>query len=431
MDNYACALQAFDLWGDVPVQQTIDETTVTEHRPISQIDATKPIEFEIKTAVDEYILFKETYAYFKVRVDIAKSPGSIEANDWKKVSPVNNFMHSLISQIDVQISNNIITLSPQTYAYKAYFETLLGFDDSAKKSHLTSVLWHKDITSKMDEPNESRSAFIASSDETGKTLELMGRLHIDLSFQGRAFLGGTELRLKLYPSKPEFCLMIKGNIKPVLYIESVSLFVRRAKVNPAVVQAHQQALATKPAKYPLTRGEVKRSILKKGTIDASIENVIAGKLPRRIFIAFVSNESANGSFTKNPYNFKLYDISFLSCYINGHPFPAIPYQPSEGNTLREYFSFMDAANQTGTSTYIDIDRTDYMNGFAIFGFNLSPDLSDGCGMAGHISAIREGSLRVQVVFKNALPETVTMLTYCEFDSFLQIDANRNPVVDFL
>ena len=268
----------------------------------------------------------------------------------------------------------------------------------------------------------------------GNTVELMGRLHLDFAFQGRALIGGVPLRIKLIPTKPEFSLTVTATeIKPVITVENATIYVRRAKVTNQVLRAHNEVLAIRPAKYPSTRAEVKRSILKQNTIDAIVENLVTGRLPRRIFIAFVSNEAANGSFSKNPYNFKLFNINFLSCYVNGHPYPTIPFQPnvSKNHTLREYYSLMDAANQTGTSTYLDIDRDDFNNGYGIFGINLSPDLSDGCGMTGHIGPIKEGSLRVQVIFKSPLPETVTMLTYCEFDSIFQIDANRNPIVDQL
>ena len=56
-NSTVCALEAFDLWGVPPVQDTIGDTTVTEHRPLApSLDPSRVIEFELNTAEDEYIL---------------------------------------------------------------------------------------------------------------------------------------------------------------------------------------------------------------------------------------------------------------------------------------------------------------------------------------------------------------------------------------
>ena len=427
-----CALESFDLWGLPPVQDTIEDTTVTEHRPLAPLDSSRVIEFTINTAEDEYILWKESYIYFKIRVNLGKE--GVTAADWNKICPVNNLLHSMISQVDMTIANNTITTAPQTHAYKAYFETLLGFDDSAKKSHLTAALWYKDRAGEMNLINNPRRKLIApdaTGDQSrGKWVELMGRLHIDLAFQPRAFIGGSTIQLKLVPQKPEFYLLCTDpSIKPSVEFDSAVLHIRRVRVNPQIVVAHQQALRMRPAKYPLTRAEVKRSVIHAGQVDPILENVVTGQLPRRIFVAFVKNSAFNGQFDKNPFNFELFGLNFLCCYVNGYGVPSIPYQPHDKLTLREYYGLMDALNQNDTSTYCDIDRDEFNKGYAIFGFNFAPDLSDGCGTVGHVNPIKRGALRIQATFNTALAEPITVLTYCEFDSMLQIDSDRNPIVD--
>lgn len=431
--SYVCALDSFDLWGLPPVQDTIEDTTVTEHRPISQLQADTPLEFQLNTAADEYILFKDSYLYFRIKVHLDKQTGVVGLGDWAKVSTVNNLLHSMIKHVEVDINNNTITMAPQTYAHKAYIETLLGYDDSAKKSHLTAALWYKDTT--MEGINEARQAFIKGANvqnpRDGSPVELMGRLNLDLCFQSRAFIGGANIKITITLHKNSFFLMInETGLSATVSLENAIFYARRARVNPQIVMAHQKALAVQPAKYPLTRGEVKTNLIHKGTVDTILENVVTGKMPRRIFICFVDNEALNGSYKKNPFNFQLFDLSFLCCYVNGHAVPAIPYQPKDGNTLREYHGLMDALDQTGTSNYCEINRHSFNNGYAIFGINMAPDLSDGCGATGHVNRIKTGAIRIQVIFGKPLDQPVTCLTYCEFDSVLQMDIDRNPIVDF-
>jgi len=198
-------LPEFDLFGIPPTQACVERDIETEHRPISTLSISSCIEFNVTTAPDEYILFHESYLYLKVRVVLTKTePGAWTKDHWDSICPTNYLLHSLFKQVEVSIGQKEITLAPQTYAYRAYLEALLGFSKDAKKSHLTSALWLDTI---------ERDAFIKPHDLSqpeGKTIDLMGRLHLDLTFQQRALLGGCDIKIKLVPNNPKFILNTKA-----------------------------------------------------------------------------------------------------------------------------------------------------------------------------------------------------------------------------
>ena len=56
------------------------------------------------------------------------------------VGPVNMLLHSLFSQVDVQLSDKLITSSVNTNVYRAYLEILLNYGKPAKESQLTTSL---------------------------------------------------------------------------------------------------------------------------------------------------------------------------------------------------------------------------------------------------------------------------------------------------
>ena len=56
---------------------------------------------------------------------------------------VNNWLHSLFSQVDVYLNGTLVIPSTNTYPYRAYTETLLSYGDDAKATQLSSQLWHK------------------------------------------------------------------------------------------------------------------------------------------------------------------------------------------------------------------------------------------------------------------------------------------------
>jgi hypothetical protein len=67
-----------------------------------------------------------------------------------KVGVVNNFLHSLFKQVDVFLKGKQVTQATGNYANRAYLETLLNYDPSAKDSQLTAALYYKDTAGKMD-----------------------------------------------------------------------------------------------------------------------------------------------------------------------------------------------------------------------------------------------------------------------------------------
>jgi hypothetical protein len=55
-------------------------------------------------------------------------------------------------------------------------------------------------------------------------------------------------------------------------------------------------------------------------------NLIQGGLPNRIVIGMVDADAFNGTYTKNPFNFKNYDITTMGLTVNGENLPVKPLQ---------------------------------------------------------------------------------------------------------
>jgi hypothetical protein len=104
---------------------------------------------------------------------------------------VNNFLHSLFSQLDVLLNSTLITSLMNAYAY---IETLLSYGADAKTSQFTSALFYEDEAGKTDKPDPlaanaanrnsglaSRLTFAAESHE----IDMIERIHTDICFQDR------------------------------------------------------------------------------------------------------------------------------------------------------------------------------------------------------------------------------------------------------
>ncbi len=121
------------------------------------------------------------------------------------VAPVNNWLHSLLNQMDVYRNDTLVTPWSNTYPYRAYVDTVLSYGDEAKNTQLTSQLWYKDTAGHMDATTVDggntgmveRRRYIAES----RIVEMMGRLHGDLFLQDRFLLNGVSVKIRLVRSK--------------------------------------------------------------------------------------------------------------------------------------------------------------------------------------------------------------------------------------
>ena len=139
--------------------------------------------------------------------------------------------------------------------------------------------------------------------EIYKELDLMGRLHTDISFQGRSLLGGCKLIIRILLNKPKFYMNAKVH-KSELEILEVSLFAHRSKVTQDLVEAHNIALNTSNVEYPITMSKVEVLTVHAGTYDACLDNIHSGQLPRRVFVWFVSITAFCEDYNSNPFKFE-------------------------------------------------------------------------------------------------------------------------------
>ena len=160
---------------------------------------------------DAYLDLANTYLLIRAKV----VPGDCTdlAAD-TQVAPVNNWLHSLFSQVDVYINDTLVTPSSNTYPFRAYVETLLSYGAEAKKTQLTSQLWYKDTAGHMDATLDNggnsglaeRRMYIAES----RVVEMMGWLHVDLFLQDRFLLNGVSIKIRLVRSKDKFVILADG-----------------------------------------------------------------------------------------------------------------------------------------------------------------------------------------------------------------------------
>ena len=214
-----CNLSDTDLFTPAYVQSDIESGTVEEIHPITSFDDNGPVEFFIKNATDQFIDLANTD--LKIKTRLVKADGTNLA-ETDKVAFVNYPIASIFNQLDVYFGEVLISSSNNTYPFRAVLETLLNFGADAKDSQLGMGLFCKDTFKHLEETDPSKEnkglSFRNEFTQSSKLVELIGRLHTDISNQGRLILNGLPIKFVFHRSKDAFCLMANANMNASLLL---------------------------------------------------------------------------------------------------------------------------------------------------------------------------------------------------------------------
>lgn len=329
-----CGKSELDLFSVPPTQIAIEEGVWDNIKPHPNYGQ-GTITFDIPGDSFHYIDLAQTELWVEVNIS-TRNNGQLQQVDFTvnqnspKIAPVNNFLHSLFSQVQISLNNKEVENTNSNYAYRAYLENLLCYDKETKETFLKKELFIQDKANKIEktkcvldnaEDTDFNLALIQRRDLFRRQpVQLCGRLHCDLFQLNRYLLSNVNVQVKLSRNKPEFYLV--GEIQnSVAVITDCFLRVRRVKISPSLMLEHTAALEKTNAKYPLKRVLLKNYTLPYAASKTTITGIHTGFLPNRVLIGFIKTNDYDGTLDSNPFNFRNYNISGLSLKVSSKTQP--------------------------------------------------------------------------------------------------------------
>jgi hypothetical protein len=212
-------------------------------------------------------------------------------------------------------------------------------------------------------------------------------------------------------------------------IHECKLLIRKVNLSPSVFLAQAKAFEVGNAKYPIRRVVCKSYTVGNGMRDSVHEGLFTGQTPSRIVIGMVDNAAFNGSYTHNPFHFKHFNLSSIKIYVDGQPqsnIKAIECDFAAHQSLAGYMSLFSSSGKFRTDSGLDISRSEYERGFTLFAYDLSPDLCE----EGYFNLAREGSVRVELKFAQALQNAINVIVYAEIESIIEINREKQVLIDY-
>ena len=476
-----CDKSEIDLFSVPPTQLSLEKGRWIDYRPLSSVQNDDAAITFMISGTDEYLDLSKMIIVVEGTVESSVTASPVSASQ----APVNNFLHSLFKQVDVYLNGKQVTPAMGTYPYRAYIETLLNYDVSAKKSQLSSALYFKDTPGHMEEGGglpttlekvftydtkadgtvdktkvrtlnnvmlsgtgnqgfAARSKFIAG----GKKFVLSGPIFSDIFMCDRLLLNMVDLKVVLNRAPNAFCLMdtavTANQINPKVKFEDVVLKVRKVKVDEALSVANEQVLKRTPALYPIRRVECKALSIPSNLPHVRKDNIFSGMIPKSFVFGLVDAAAFSGIYggkrndnsfkSGNPYNFQHFNVSTITLTVNGEevPFKQLSLDYKGGSNgknkdfVQAYNTLFSGTGKMYTNSGLDITREEYDKGYTLYVFDLTPDM---CNTSGYFNAIQRGSLSVDITFAEASKVPISMVCYGDFENIITINSERNVMYD--
>ncbi len=401
--------------------------------PIAALPATgtgaSPIEFHIRGSDNTF--FDLNNSKVEIKLHVTKPDGAATAA--KDVAHANLLLHSLFSTVELEVGGKIVTDPNTLYPYRAYLETLINMPHETLTTRLICEGWNKDTAGKLNLSDPEGSANTAlvqrgTALEAKATQVLIGRPHLDLFHQEKIIPPNVDIKLRFYPSKPEFVLMAKTVDVAYKYVITRARFYVRAKtVSPSLLLAHAQLLKETNYRIGFNKISAKVITIPNGVSNLEHDNLYTGTLPDHIVMALVPNANMSGSFITNPFELENANLTYLAMKVNGELVPRIPLTPdfATKDYIREYLKTLEALNMDIGPTCWDLTPDDWASGFTIWSFKITP------GPIGSVRSVpRTGSIRLEARFGGGgTKKILNLILLSQRPAEIQFDQYKNVILN--
>ena len=362
------------------------------------------------------------------------------------VSCVNNLLHSLFSQIDCSLNDELITSSSGLYPYTAYLQSLLCVNKTNNAIKDQAALFIKDTASQMDDPMLrgwnlglfKRGQYLRKS----RVFDLCGPLHLDIGNANKHILNGVSVKLSLWRSRPDFYIIrpkVKQGSGPagvpvantrrfMIKILSATYHVCQVQPNPAMYLAHERLLKkSKLALYSYYKSECRKCQIPAGSYSFELADVYQGRAPVKLYMGLTYAANSSGDMALNPFQFINANLTSMVCTLEGKAVEGSIMNMKYGDTCQEsnfvqaYYSLFK--NDENVEKNCAISRAEYFSGYNIYCFQVQSDVRTESGDV--FPSPKVGNFCVNMTFGQATPEPLSLIMLAYFPDIIKMDGARN------
>ena len=109
-------------------------------------------------------------------------------------------------------------------------------------------------------------------------------------------------------------------------------------------------------------------------VSTCVDNAFLGEIPKRIAICMMDNDSCDGNYKKNPFNFQHYNLTQIGISVNGEevPFKPLRFNFDDKLFVTAYSTLFSGTGKLHGNSVSIVKREDYSEGYTIIVADLTP-----------------------------------------------------------
>ena len=349
---------------------------------------------------------------------LTKTSGTVSQID---CSVVNNFIHSCLSVVKCQLNDyQFGEAQSKSYTYKAMLENLLSYSKSSKIQSLKYHGFFPDTAEKFDD--NSKSTTTNKNEGFKKRAEMFCgthyfhftvKLRTDLANVDQYLQPGVALKFELERNTDTFALMSDcgSDSKYEFHIKDTSIELDKLTPTENYSKHFMKGISRENLYYPYDKNTIQTYNFSKDANDLSVFNLFhTDKLPTFLVFGMVEDDAFNGVLTKNPFNFKKFDLGEFHLTVNGVMIPSKPIKVniSNGDYHKMYCNdFLDRLKLKETNNSIGITSDEWLNGNFLWIVDLNVDK---CANY-HEHQPQQGTIHLKMHVRTGLPQNARLIVY--------------------
>lgn len=312
---------------------------------------------------------------------------------------------------------------------------MLGYSKEYLKSQARAIMFYRDKDPTSTSTTDA-GAFKERYDLTkgSATFELMFRPAVDIMQQEKFLAPSIDLQIQFDRAPPEFYLISPKKqsssttttteaAKPAKYaieIQDARLQITKHTLYPSLMLSHIKKLDSGAVmQYPMRRVECKSMHIVSGTIQLNTESLISGMIPARILLTLVKATDQVGKLETNPFIFNHNNVSFVHVTVNNDQIITTPIEVdySAGTFMEAYYNLFYGMGIVGEDLGVDLTLKEFKEYFCVYLFNLT-QVKDA------FTIPQYGSVRIEIKFKQAPSEALTLIALAEYPSVMTINSAK-------
>ena len=413
-----------------------------------------PMKFSVQ-ALEDYVDLNRSYFVIDLRLYSSATNGIVaddnaasDGDDTKYVYAVNNLAHTIFKQINLRFNGTLMSEQTDTYAYSAFFQTLLNYnrDDGETLLHPQGWVNFLNVTASLaaagvNDDISTTAGYLHNNNNLLKTLttpfrgnnvvRLIMRPYLPVFHTGKIMVPGVEMNFELHFNSPDFYTWASLNDGTKAYVRlreqdvDITLHLCRLSLNPDVYSTleGERKLRKQLVKYPVVRDQIRTFTFNGATTVWTPDNLFLNRVPQRMIVGILDSTAFNGDKNYYPFAFQSKGVTSVRQFIEGEEYPYVTLELTGNSTLKDrlgYYRFMEAAGAVPKhhEFMVKPDEWGHNKNCTLYMWNNVPS---GNADGPKLNPKQTGNVRLEIKFRAALNANITILVWGEFESVIYID----------